>query len=90
MRLFKLVFLVLFMLLGKRLAPNDMKQGDLVMKWWIITDRRTGLIHGSAASHVDISDSLALPHTFGSQVQLTGLTEMHEPLSILYSQKYGG
>jgi hypothetical protein len=34
------------MLLFKRLAPNDMKKGDLIAKWWIITDPEAVLIIG--------------------------------------------
>jgi hypothetical protein len=34
------------MLLFKRLAPNDMKKGDLIAKWWIITDPEAGLMRG--------------------------------------------
>jgi hypothetical protein len=30
------------MRLFKRRAPNDMKKGDLIAKWWIITDPKPG------------------------------------------------
>ncbi len=32
------------MRLFKRQAPNDMKKGDLIAKWWIITDPELALI----------------------------------------------
>src|ERR1035437_9356177 len=35
------------MRLFKRQAPNDMKKGDLIAKWWIITDPEPHFVRGS-------------------------------------------
>jgi hypothetical protein len=66
----------------KRQAPNDMKKGDLVAKWWIITDPA---LHLTQALAIELSDR------FCFQAFLHMVTEMHEPAFILYSQElYGG
>ncbi len=49
------------MLLFKRHAPNDMKKGDLIAKWWIITDRERELTPTSPETReVDATFSSAI------------------------------
>jgi hypothetical protein len=66
----------------KRQAPNDMKKRDLIAKWWIITDP---VPHLMRALVIELRDGCYF------QAFLREVIEMHEPASILYSQKlYGG
>jgi hypothetical protein len=49
------------MLLFKRHAPNDMKKGDLIAKWWIIADREPELMRASPETReVHAASSIAL------------------------------
>jgi hypothetical protein len=67
----------------KRQAPKDMKKGDLIAKWWIITDPAPRLVR---VFDVALSDKLLFSNLPPSRV-----VEMHERGLILYSQKlYGG
>jgi hypothetical protein len=69
------------MRLFKRQAPNDMKKGDLIAKWWIITDPERGLMRGTR----DRTGKPLLLSIFPPQRH-----EMHEAALILYSQKLYG
>jgi hypothetical protein len=71
------------MLLFKRHAPNDMKKGDLIAKWWIITDREPGLTPTSPETR-EAGAFFQRPRS--------GMTimKMHESFLILYSQNIYG
>ena len=64
--------------LFKRQAPNDMKKGDLIAKWWIITDPDAGL---GGASPTELKCFCFF------RGLVPDVLKMHEAVIILYSQK---
>jgi hypothetical protein len=69
------------MLLFKRLAPKDMKKGDLIAKCWIITDPESALTQSP-------SEQAQTPLPFFAH--FAGVRQMHEAVLILYSQTIYG
>jgi hypothetical protein len=66
------------MRLFKRQAPNDMKKGDLIVKWWIITDLPLGIHETPIESKLRLTGYSRLPFHAGRMRQV--------PL-LLYSQQ---